>query len=282
MTKSRNEVRKQGRLTLQEQEFIKKNLGDMTIEEISEKLNRDPSSIEKHAKNKLDYKTTKIDKIKKDSQSSIKQRGFWKDLEKQLSTEEQVLFIEYWSDMVKQFRDDVLPTEEFQMIDLIRMEIVISRLLKEEKVILKDVAFLDELLDFEIKRDIDDDEDKRKRSEEINRLRGEIASLRGRRDSLIKEYKELADKKQKLYKDMKGTRDQRIKDIENRKETFTTWIIKQKRDPVFNKEMNQYMEQMRIALENEEKRLGDYHNYMDNTVDRPLLNSETVMRDEGQ
>jgi len=37
---------------------------------------------------------------------------------------------------------------------------------------------------------------------------------------------------------------------------------------------------MRLAMEEEKKRLSDYHTYEDGAVDRPFLNSETVFYEQ--
>ena len=40
------------------------------------------------------------------------------------------------------------------------------------------------------------------------------------------------------------------------------------------------MEKMRLAMENEKKRLSEFHKYEDGEVDQPILTSETLISDK--
>jgi len=83
-----------------------------------------------------------------------------------------------------------------------------------------------------------------------------------------------------MFRDLKGTREQRIAKLENNKETFSELVSKLNRDPNFKEEQSLYMEKMRLATLSEKERLADYHTYEDGDVDRPFLNSDTVGDDD--
>ena len=47
-------------------------------------------------------------------------------------------------------------------------------------------------------------------------------------------------------------------------------------NPEIRKEFGTEMEKMRLAMEQEQKRLSDYHTYEDKGVDQPFLTPDTV------
>lgn len=264
---------KKGRLSKSEMKYIADNAPHASPENIAAHLDRDPETIKKYINTKL---TTNKDNVREsdevDAEYDLKSREFWKVLKKQFSKDELETFIYHWKRLIAQFRRDVLPTEELQVIELIRFEILANRCLVDLNNSKKEVEKLEEWLrteenkHFEV-RDI----------ELVTDLSRQIGSLRAGRDSLSKEYRDIEDKKNKLFSSLKATREQRIKKLENTKETFDGLIRKILRDPEFVAEQNMYLEKMRLALEQEEKRLGDYHEFEDGEVDRPLLTPETVM-----
>ena len=80
-----------------------------------------------------------------------------------------------------------------------------------------------------------------------------------------------------MFKDLKATREQRIAKLENNKSTMAGLIEKILRDPDFFEEQGKNIEKMRISMNNELKRLGDYHKYDDGAIDIPFLTPETVI-----
>ena len=82
-----------------------------------------------------------------------------------------------------------------------------------------------------------------------------------------------------MLKDLKATREQRVKRLEDSKETFIGWVRNLMSDPETRHDMGIEMEKMRLAAYEEEKRLSEYHQYEDHTVDQPFLTPETVKDD---
>lgn len=260
---------KKGRFSKQEKYFIENNIHRSSPQEIAVHLNRDPDSVEKYCRKNLKYDINAQESEEIDAEYSLKTREFWKDLQLQLDEDEQKMFLYHWKRIIGQFRNDVLPTEELQIVDLIRTEIVISRCLKEQKKIQADIR--------QMEADIQEERDTTADIDIIRELGQLLSSFRAQKQSLSKEYKELEGKKTSLYKDLKGTRDQRVKNIENRKKTFASLLTDLRTNPEFVKRCNEYMEKMRLGIEEQTRKMGDYHQYDETEVDRILLNSETVM-----
>ena len=106
-----------------------------------------------------------------------------------------------------------------------------------------------------------------------------IAVLRAAQESLGKDYKEMQSKKNMMLKELKGTREQRIKVLEDSKQTFAGWVRALIQDREMRQEIGSNMEKMRLAMNMEKGRLAEYHQYEDGLVDQPFLTPETVKDD---
>jgi hypothetical protein len=76
---------------------------------------------------------------------------------------------------------------------------------------------------------------------------------------------------------MKGTREQRIKRLEDSKQSFTAWVASLIQDPERLKRYGIEMEKMRLAMDKERERLSAFHQYEDGQIDQPFLTPDTVM-----
>ena len=249
----------------------RRNAEKMTPEAIAEHLDRDVDPVIKYLK-RIGKTANTVQAMTVQAEYDIKGRPYWKELKTQFSEEELELFLYHWKQIVAQFRKDVMATEELQIIDTIKLEILMNRALREQQQTMK-VINESELEVQREKNRPSEEQDK----EYIFSIERQIASLRAAKESLSREYKDLQGKKSGMFKDLKATREQRIAKLENNKSTISSLIEKILRDPDFFDEQGKNIEKMRISMDNELKRLGDYHKYDDGAVDRAFLTPETVM-----
>jgi len=235
---------KKGRFSKEEERTIGRLINSMTPEDIAIQLNRDTESVVNFIKRKFNIGTSREEQ----AAYSLENRPYYKELRQQFTDEELELFKYHWSRMVSQFKNDVLPTEEVQIVDTIKLELLMNRCLKGNK----------ENIDY------------------IINLERQVASLRASQESLNKDYRELQAKKSTMLKEMKGTREQRIKRLEDSKLSFTAWVGTMMQDPDIMKKYGIEMEKMKLAMENEKARLSVYHKYEDGTIDQPFLTPDTV------
>ena len=259
-----------GRLSKSDWEYIEANAERLSPEKIAENLDRNLESVEKYLK-KLGKSFNKHEAFAVQAEYDIKSRPYWKELKAQFSDEELDLFLYHWKQTIAQFRKDVLATEELQIIDTIKLEILMNRALREQQESMERVRVLEAEIDIEKARD-SDQQDK----EMIFNLERQIASLRAAKESLSREFKDLQTKKASMYKDLKATREQRIEKLENNKQTLSSLVNKILRDPDFYEQEGKALEKMRMAMEKERERLSDYYQYADGTVDQPFLTPETI------
>ena len=265
---------KKGRFSKEEIAFIEKNHKSMSYDAIAEKLNRDSESVENFVTNKLGQNISS--KAQKEWQASydLKNRPYWKDLNEQFSPDELEMLVYHWGRIIGQFKDDVLPTEELQVIDAIKLEILMNRALKEQQAGMQDIARFEALIEEEKLNDSDQwDRDY------IFNLERQVAVCRAAQESLSKDYKELGAKKSGMLKDLKATREQRIKRLEDSKRTFFGWMQQVMRDRDFRTQLGIDMEKMRLAAQKEYERLSEYHEYEDGGVDQPIITPENVKAD---
>lgn len=260
---------KKGRFSNEEMSFIEANAEVLSPKQIGEKLDRDPDSVRDWISKNIGFSA----KQKKEAAvaNELKGKPYYRELSKQFSSEELEMFEFHFKKMWSQFKDDVFHTEEMQIIDTIKLEILMNRILKSQRDNQQEVEIADRLVRDEKARD----KDQRDMDLIIN-LERQVAILRAAQETLSKDYKDLQARKATMLKDLKGTREQRVKAIEDSKFTFASLVKKIATDPAYRSEIGIEMEKMRLAMEKEKERLSDYMEYNDGQVDQPFLTPETA------
>ena len=258
---------KRGRLSNDEARYITENAEDISIEEIAVNLERDPTTIENFIKKNLKIGLSEFEQAAYD----LEDRPYWIELRQQFSQEELELFKYHWGRIISQFKDDVFPTEELQVVDVIKLELLMNRGLKQNKSNIDQITAFEELVRTE--RATDPDQQDR---DYILNLERQIASLRAAQESLNRDYRDLQTKKSAMLKEMKGTREQRIKRLEDSKQSFVGWVTHLMQNPNLTQQYGLEMEKMRLAMEKEKGRLSNFHQYEDGQVDQPFLTPDTV------
>lgn len=258
---------RKGRISKEEERTIARLLDSLTPEDIAKKLDRDVESVIDFIKRKFRVGITKEEA----AAFSLEDRPYWSELQEQFTTSELDLFKYHWSRIISQFKDDVFPTEELQVVDVIKLELLMNRCLKSNKGNIEQINIYESLLRDE--RSVDKDQ---QNQDDIINLERQLATLRAAQESLNKDYRELQAKKASMLREMKGTREQRIKRLEDSKQSFTSWVASLMQDPEKIKKYGIEMEKMRLAMQKEQERLSAYHKYEDGQVDQPFLTPDTV------
>lgn len=258
---------KKGRISKEEEYYIEANVGRLSNDEIAKNLDRDPDSVGAFIKRKFGVGVSPEEAAAYD----LENRPYWIELESQFTNDELELFKYHWSRIVSQFRDDVVPTEEIQVIDLIKLDLLMNRCLKQNKDSIEQIRVYEEMLAEE--RNVDKDQ---RDKEAMFALQSQINSLKASQESLNRDYRELQAKKSLMLKEMKATREQRVKRLEDSKQTFTGWVTYLMSNPDKLRAYGVEMEKMRLATEKERQRLSALHSYTDGEIDKPLLTPDTV------
>lgn len=259
---------KKGRISKEEERTIARLVDSLTVEDIAKQLDRDVESIDSFVKRKF-----KVGLSNEEAAAfSLEDRPYYYELKSQFTDEELELFKYHWSRIIAQFKDDVFPTEELQVIDVIKLEILMNRCLKGNKDNIQQISTYEAMINDERSRDKDQQD-----MDYIINLERQTASLRASQESLNKDYRELQTKKAAMLREMKGTREQRIKRLEDSKQSFTSWVAHLMQDPETMKRYGIEMEKMRLSMMKEKERLAAFHKYDDGLVDQPFLTPDTVI-----
>ena len=270
-----NIPKKRGQLSLDEEKFIRDNIESMSIEQIADAINRSIKPVERYiTENQLlnhsgqaDYENLK---------RKLHSKTFWPEIIKQFDkdTGELNYFEDTWIGLVKQFREDVLPAEELQIKQFITIDILINRSMKERKRHIAETEKLQTLVDKEYEKP----EDQR----DIPKLTNMETQLSFARNSLANytnEFTKLLNEQQKISKDLKATREQRIKRIEDGKSSWTG-LIRMLEDEELREKEGKEMEILAMSAQKISARMHEYHTYQDGIIDRPFLTPESVENNE--
>jgi hypothetical protein len=266
---------KKGRISKDDETLIKGNL-HLDLKALGELLSRDPNSLAEFIRRKVasgDFLAPSwLDEGDVNSgEYNLMSRPYWGELKQQFTTDELILFKYHWVRIVGQFNNEVSPTEEIQVVDLVKMDLLMNRALKGNKDNLEQINVLEALIATEREHDAD-----QQNADEMFNMERQVASLKASQESLNKDYRELQTKKNSMMKDMKATRDQIRKRLEDSKSNFNSWMAHLMVSPEQSAEYGREMEMMRLAMEKEGERLSQFHKYTDDMVDQPFLTPETV------
>lgn len=264
--------RKRGQLSTDEQNFIRDNIGSMSIEDIAVALNRSTKPVQRYI---VDHKLS-FDPEENITDQNLRlklhAKTFWPEIERQFDedTGELEYFENTWVSLVKQFREDVLPAEELQIKQFITIDILINRSMKERKRHIAETERLQKKVDEEYNKD-EDDRDIPK----LANLETQLSFARNSIASYTNEYTKLLSEQQKISKDLKATREQRIKRIEDGKSSWVG-LIRMLEDEVLREKESKEMEILALATQKAKEKLYENHQYQDGKVDQPILTPESI------
>ena len=265
-------TRKRGKLSKGEMNYIRQNCFDISVEEIARHLNRTSAPIQKF----IDKENLKARNMTDDEHLLVHLRGryYYNELQKQMSGPEIIFFEHQWIDYFKQFGEDVTHTEEMQILEVIRTEVLINRGMEDRQEVMTNIARLNQLIDDEINKPAQMQD-----TQAIASFQTQLGAAYASKSAYINEHEKLLTKKERLLKDLKGTREQRKRNTEDAKTNFSAWL-KQLDDIEVRKREGIDMEIHRMAADKAIEDLSDYHKYEDGTVDQPFLNADTVKDEE--
>lgn len=263
--------KKRGQLSLDEEQYIRENVNSLSIEQIADALNRNVEPIKRYITEEQLYALDE----KRDNNillAKLHSKPFWGEIKRQFDEEtgELEYFENTWVGLIKQFREDVLPAEELQIKQLITIEILINRSMKDRKRHITETERLQKEVDKEYaKTETDRDIPK------LANLETQLSFARNSIASYTNEYTKLLAEQQKISKDLKATREQRIKRIEDGKSSWVG-LIRMLEDETIREKEGREMEILAMATEKAKVGLYGYHEFADGKVDSPILSPESL------
>jgi len=265
--------KKRGKLSIDEERYIRENISELSIEQIAESINRTVKPVERYViENNLGTTTLTEQQNNRTLITKLHSKTFWNEIVRQFDEESGELeyFENTWIGLVKQFREDVLPAEELQIKQFITIDILINRSMKERKRHIQET----ERLQREVEQEYRLTEDARD-IQKLANLETQLSFARNSIANYTNEYTKLLNEQQKISKDLKATREQRIKRIEDGKSSWVG-LIRMLEDEEIRAKEGREMEIMNMATQKTKKGLRELYEYADENVDYPLLNSDTM------
>lgn len=272
-----------GPLGKDKKDFIRANAVRMSSIEIAKKINRSVAYVEKyialHVKAKNRYEplpekeATRVT-VRQELRGSVK----WKRMKEELTQQELEFFEEEYVALMSQFGNDVLTTEENQIFDAIKFEVLKTRNMVARRKALEEIARLEKLQEaFYAKYPTQQAMQQMSETERTYTLslENQLNISRSNEQSRTTEYVKLQERVDKLMQSLKATRDQRVTKIESSKVNFLG-VIKMLQERDVQEHEGRQIGLTKLAADTEYDRLGRPHKYEDNNEDSPILSPETV------
>ncbi len=266
------------KLTKDEIEFVRENSKSMSAKDIGKALRRTEKTV-KDVQKLFEHEIA-ADVSKQQMKEDLYRKYYWPTIKTQFSPAELVFFSDMWVNLLNQF-SDLMETEEHQVVDYIRFEILKNRNLTERGRASNRVVEIQGEMERFINKygppPYDDDDE----AEDWRRLNDETNSHTESYHSRTEEFKKLQERQEALRKTLKANREDRIKQNMDSRYSFQDFI-KMLLEEKYRNEQGRMLAIMKEAAEKERKRLSEYHQYADNVIDIPILNSETTEEEDNQ
>ena len=276
MAKIKGDFKKQGALSDQEKRTIEQLVKFDTYAAVAKKLNRNPATIRKWCqRNGI---TTYKGSENKNLEDKKKRSPHFEELANILTEREMDLAVKIYTELMRQFGSDILPSEEIQVIDFCVISASLNRALAREKEVQK---MLDQQMtlrdDLEKEKPgIDDEEDKDDWYDKIDQIDLRISNLDAELKEARKNQLSFFDKKEKATNALGASRNNRAKEIAKSNENWSDFVVYLKTNVGFRTKLGLEIERARLSINEEFIRLSQLHEYADGVVDYPVLNSDVL------
>jgi len=263
---------KTGRLSKEEISYIDANLSIMSDKEIAQKLDRSVEAITQR-RSVVPQENANIELQAYISQ--LHSKHFWATIKKSLLPEEIEDFENSWAALYSQFfQQGVTATDEIMMKDVIIEDILLHRALEQKKNIIQEIKENEKLIAEEREKDMDD----RDTDFMTNALRT-VVQLRGTSESYTKEINEIKKTKDGKFKDLKATRNERLKTVEESGKNIFA-LIKLLDEQKMRETEGRMSGLVYEASKTKEGQMKQDMVFADNEVDRPWLTPESELEME--
>jgi len=265
--------RKRGKLSTEEEDFIRKHADSMSSSNIAIHLNRTEETVlEFLKKNKLTY--AGMSEASYDDAvlgRKLIDRPYWGEVKKQFTEDELLYFTVTWMRIIKQFREDILYTEELQVKQWITLEILSNRVMVERKRAVEQVDRLQVLITeeynvLEMARNV----------ERIAALETELSMIRNSLGSYTTEHSKILDRVKDIQKDLKAARADRVKKVEDSKGSWSGFM-KSLEDEELRAKVGEDLAIMALAQQQARADFSKLHTYEDGQVDQPILTVDNAI-----
>lgn len=272
------ERNKDGRLTEPEIKYLRDNYDKKDHFDLAKDLKRNPKTIEKILKKIIAEDNIKGAFKGMISAHDLKAQPFWDQMKRQFNKEELREFEANWNGIIgEQFKEDILYTEKLQLKALLETNILLGRNMANRLKSIEDQNRLEELRDELYK--LDPKSRDQAWQEKVFSIESQLSSIRDSAKANTDEQTKLQMTAVRLNDELKGSRKARVEKATDASMGWTDLLRKIEEEEFRNRATRQ-SRLLDMASEKIKEEFGQLHQFMDQTLDRPILNSETVLLDE--
>ena len=267
--------KKVGSISQTDRTFIIQNIDVMSAEDMAIKLNRNVAVIEGVIKGH----SALPDASEKSIRWQLMHSSHWKHLRQEFTEDELNKIADQYVKYVEQFsKEGIIATEEVQILNLIKVEILSDRNLKGKMNLSGTIKGYEDIVE-NILSKVDGNWQAltEREQDQIMKLKEDIQSALRSETARTNEYIELQKQHTVLTEKVMGSRDQRVKEVLNQKVSFLG-IVKQLMDEDKQKTESRMLELYNKGVAKEYDRLIQPHTYQDGVTDNPILCSDVVER----
>lgn len=268
---------KRGAISTPEIQFLRDHSMTKSVEQMAKELNRSEDFIKKHLELYCaptpDMPAEDIERI--NITQDLMSTEAWESLKLELTADEMKLFKEHYIGMMSQFKGDVLYTEQNQVFDAIKLEVLKRRNMIRRKEAAETIARMSRLqAEFIDKLGPPETWNQDQRTQ-IMTQESQIQNSKKIELDQTTEFTKIQKDVEAIRKSLNAQRDQRKKDVEDRGKDFIG-TIKWLMDKDVQVKEGRMAELHKLAGIQEYDRLGQPHTYEDGQVDLPILSADTM------
>jgi hypothetical protein len=270
---------KRGRISRDEDQQIAALLKEnKTVEDIAEELRRPVTQIVNYCrkfygKGLNEHLPAQAEQVA-GYLRSLRSKSHWRYLKEHYSADELDFYEELYSQLMAQFKDDILPTEELQIFLAIDAFIMTNHHKKARKLV------EDKIDEYEIQISLE----RKKMSPDMDK----ITALESQRQVLMsqsnvrtKEFTELAKRFDETIERLKGTREQRFRNVESSRQSWPA-LIKTMQDRKVRDKEGRQIAIWQKATDKAQEQLQQPYKYINGEYDQPFLSPENVLIKEAE
>ena len=255
---------KSGKLSAKEIAYIKANTSSQTVDQIAQHLMRRASVvqdfIERNSRDGI-YVSETLETLRSSCEYAL--------LKDELTEKEIKIFEKKYSEWVGQFQGDVLFSERNQISNIVKQEILMSKMMQQRKNIEETIGIIDD----EINTLKDHGATDKVIQDRIKALRIQKGDLHGIYSSIISQHHEQNKLYASMQKDLKATRSSRVIKEDDKKGTILE-LMKMMENDNQRLNMGEEAELERLSAEEEGKKYTQLTEYLDGTQDFPFISGK--------
>lgn len=262
---------KRGKASKKDLDYIAAN-SDQPVAEIAATLRRSEDFVRKYIAAQPTF-----DRINEhgDWVSRLHTSSFWPEVRRGLVGGEVSVFEQSWASYMSQFgsTSDIMETDNLMIKDLVMLDILCQRAINDKANTIRRLDVLEQSIDIERQKDEEDRD-----QVELQRWMNEKSALLVAKTALSKEHIDYQQRKDTKLRDLKGSRDQRFKTIQESKRNIFE-LIKDLDSDNKRRIEGKLAEKVRIAAERVRDDWNQVMEFEDGTVDKPFVSPEGELED---